>query len=924
MKLNEINFIDSVMTFGARKPLISSLIVLFITIFSSFGLLQLKIDSSSESMINAKDKSIPIYNQIIKEFGSDNLILIHYQHDDLFSTDKIKIVDEVSYALQNLKIVEKVESLTTTLHIRNTQDGLEIASLINTLPETKKAAQVIKENALYSPLIVGNQLSKDGKKAAIIVTLRPAFKKAKFNRQAYELIEKTIQPLYQNFDSVFQIGNPRLSVEFEEGMLSDITKITPLGGFVLFLSLVLMLRTAMAAFLPIITSVLSIIWTFGLLGYFGIPINLLTVVLPALIIVIGSTEDTHMLAVYLEAIAKDKARQRFPAIQFMARHVGLPVIITSFTTIIGFLANAFSDITLISHFGIGSALGMFSNLIVTILVLPTLLKLFGSKKNQTNTDAKTKKRWVIIFLEFIERASDLHQKKIIIITSCCLVIFTFFSLQVTVSNDPLSFFKQDSQIVANSHTIHKNLAGIQVFFITINAAKGKDFRHPSELKKLELIETFMKTQRVYDKTVSINDYLKLINQEIHESNPTFYKIPHTQALIEQYLMLFQRHDIKRVLSSDYRRVNIIVRHNLSDSAVLNLYLEQLSVKMQQLLNNTNTFSLTGKNLLINKAAESLFTSQVWSITILIAIICVLMSIMYSSLTAGLVSLIPNLIPVIVMFGVMGILGISLNPGTAIVAVIAIGIAIDDTIHILSTYNKECRRDGNQIAAAKRAVKAEAIPVIATSLSLAAGFLILSVSTLHIISQFGQLSALTMIVAMFSDLLITPILFKRIQLVSLLDVITFKIGKEVLLKSDIFEGMKSYQIKQIILLSQMREYAAGKTIIQQGDVDDKLFIVIAGHADIILYEGTEQEKTIAHLAAGDVFGEAGFVGGVTRTATIRVPITQSTKKQPLHVIILTHKQVQASMRFYPRLQAKLNYNICKILALHLSERTQINR
>jgi len=915
---HESHLIEKVMTFSARKPLMSFLLVLCITIFSGYGLLKLKLDTSYDSMLNAKDPSIPVYNEVIKEFGSDNLILIYYQHNNLFTTNKIKIVDDVTYALQDLEIVEKVESLNTSLSIRNTEYGLEIARLINSLPETAAEIQAIKKNALYSPLIVGNQLSKDGKKAAIIVTLRPSFKKPEFDRQAYELIEQTIQPLYQNFNHVFQIGAPRTIVELEEGIFSDLSKITPLAALVLFTSLMLMLRTPMAAVLPFITSALSILWTFGFLGHCGIPVNLLTAILPALLIVIGSTEDTHMLAAYLQAISEDKKKQHFPAIRFMATHVGLPIFITSFTTIIGFLANGFSDISLISYFGLSSALGMLANLIATVLVLPALLQLFGSRKAKIKQESKTHKSWMSVFIRFIEHASDIHQKKIILITASVIIVFSFFALQVTVSNDPLSFFKQDNEIVKNSQTLHQNLAGMQVFFVTIHAAKGKDFRHPSELKKLEAVQNFMQHQGAYDNIISINDYLKLINQEIHDAQPKFHKIPDTKNLVEQYLMMFQRNDIERVLSSDHRSANMIVRHNLSDSATLNAHLDTLSENMHKILKETNRFSLTGKNLMVNKAAESLFVSQIWSVAFLIAIICVLMSILYSSLTAGLVSLIPNIIPVVVMFGTMGILGIPLNPGTAIVSVIAIGIAIDDTIHILSTYNKECRIDGDQIAAAQRAIKSEAIPVITTSLSLAAGFLILIASQFNIIAQFGLLSALTMMTAMLSDLLITPVLLKRIRLVSLWDVIALKVGKQVLAKSEIFAEMTSFQIKRVMLLSQMREYQAGEAVIRQGETDDKLFIIVAGEAEIILHEGTEHEKTIAALQTGDIFGEAGYAGNVKRTATVRV----LADNKPLQLIMLNQQQIQSAMRFYPRLHAKLNHNICKILAHRLSERTQM--
>ena len=122
----------------------------------------------------------------------------------------------------------------------------------------------------------------------------------------------------------------------------------------------------------------------------------------------------------------------------------------------------------------------------------------------------------------------------------------------------------------------------------------------------------------------------------------------------------------------------------------------------------------------------------------------------------------------------------------------------------------------------------------------------------------------------------------------------------------------------MLLSQMREYQTKEAVIRQGEIDDKLFIVIAGEADIILHEGSEREKVIAGLKAGDIFGEAGYAGNVERTATVRV----APQSQSLQLIMLNQQQIQSAMRFYPRLHAKLNHNICKILAQRLSERTQM--
>ena len=905
--------IERVMTFGARRSLISFLIVLMITAASIVGIMDLKMDTSYDNMFSTKDPGYSDYKKVIDEFGSDNITLIYFQHDQLFSKERLAIVKTVTLALQNLAIVEKAESLSTSLSIRYGKSGVEIKPLIDMAEDNA----VIKDNALYNPLIRQNQLSSDGTKSAIVITLKAVVGDPDFNTKAYDIIEETIKPLKDSVSHVFQVGAPRLNVEIERGMIADMTRITPLATLVLVCSIVLMLRTSLAATLPLATAGISILWTFGFMGFMGVPVNLLTAILPALVIVIGSTEDTHMLSAYLQGLEEEGDGERFPAIRFMAIHVGMPIFITSFTTTIGFLSNTVSDIALIRDFGIATSFSMVANLVATILLLPFLLRLFGPRKTTINTDYEQSSSITAYFIRFLLGLAENHQGKVIVILVVFLAVFGAASVNVTTSNDPISYFKADNQIVKDAETLHKDLAGMQVFFVTVTAQEGFDFKDPQELKKLESIHVFMQEQGAYDNITSVLDYIKLMNQEVNQADSTFYSIPDDRMMIEQYVMLFKRVGIDRFLSADAKRANFIVRHNLSDSASLNGYLADLSVEMDKVLGQVNPYVLTGKNLMINKAAESLFVSQIWSLGLLVIIICIVMSFLYSSLLAGIISIVPNMIPVIIMFGTMGFLGIPLNPGTAIVAVIAVGIAMDDTIHLLSTYNKECRVDGDQSAAAIRSIKAEAIPIISTSIALAAGFSVFFLSRFTIVTQFGELAALTMVGAMITDLLITPILLKNIRLVGIWDVVALKLGKEVLTESEIFAGMSHFQIKRAVLLSQVREYDAGDIIIKQGDEGDDLFIILTGEVDIVHFDG-KRKKLIARMGWGEVFGEAGYMAGTHRLATVRV----TADGEKVQVIMLNAAKVDAAMRFYPRLRSKLNNNITQILAQRLLETTNM--
>lgn len=911
------SFIENIMTFGARKPVIAFLIALVITVITGYGLLNLKIDADPDSLINNSNPMLPLYQNVVKEFGSDNIVLVHYQGDDIFSSKKLKLIDEVAYQLKKLDSVEKVETLSTALSIRDNGFGLEINPLVNTYPETKEEIAAIKDNALYSPLIKRQLLSEDGTKAALIITLKPSFHESEFNRTAYTQIENIIKPLKTEFSHVFQVGTPRVNSDLVNGLFDDILFITPLNVAVLLITLILMLRVFWAAFIPLVTSFISVIWTFGIVGYCNIPVNLLVAVLPALIIVIGSTEDTHIVAAYLQGLKHDNTGQRFPAIRYMASHVGVPIFITSFSTIIGFLSNAITDITLIRDFSIASSIGMLVTAVSTLLIVPLLLSICGPKTAENVIENHDSNAWKSRFVRFVENAVEFHQGKILSVTAVIVLVFGGFALQITASNDPLAYFNSDHQLVIDNKTAHQDLAGMQVFTLTIEATRNTDFKNPLELEKLDAIQQVMLKQSVYDKVIGMTDYLKLVNQEMHQGDKNFYILPQSRELVEQYLMLFQRSDLERVISSDARRVNFIVRHNMSNSNVLNKQIVLLKTQLGEILGNSNRFYLTGKNLMTNEAADSLFTSQGYSLLLAIVAFSIIMTLLYSSPVAGLISMIPNVIPIILMFGIMGMFDIPLNPGTAMVSVIALGIAIDDTIHIFSTYNRECRVDGDQQAAAVRSIRAEALAVLATSFSLAAGFFTLKFSSFLFICQFGILAGLTMLIAMITELFLTPVLLKSIRLVGLWDVIAFDLDKEALRKSEIFAGMSSFQIKRVILLSKMREYQADDVVVQQGSVGSELFIILSGKADVFYHEG-DHKKMLTQLGWSDSFGEAGYAGNVTRTATVSV----SADSEPFRAVILNQDQVESAMRFYPRLHAKLNSNISKALARLLARNNQL--
>jgi hypothetical protein len=353
-----------------------------------------------------------------------------------------------------------------------------------------------------------------------------------------------------------------------------------------------------------------------------------------------------------------------------------------------------------------------------------------------------------------------------------------------------------------------------------------------------------------------------------------------------------------------------VRHNVSDSRTLNPHIEELRQVASRIAGNEIQAFVVGENLMVNAAAEDLIIGQAKSLIVLLVVIFLVMSAMFTSLKGGMVALVPSVIPIVMMFGTMGLLDIPLNPGTVMVAVIAIGIAIDGTVHLFSRYNELCRKTTDNEQAVRITIAEEALPVVATSVALALGFGILLFSNFTIIAQFGALSAATMLFAVFANLLITPIIMSRIRLIGLYDIVAMDMQRDVLEHSPLFQGMSNYQIRKAILISELQEFVPGEVMLEQGTYGRSLYVVLKGEVEVLRHDG-EEVRQLALRGAGEVFGEVGYVRQIQRTAEVKAI-------GHVQALRFDFERMRHDLHYFPRIVAALNFNISRVLGERLAE------
>lgn len=906
---------------GYKHRLPVTLFILIVTLFGLLGMQQLKIDTGIDSLIPTDDPARQVYQKVMGEFGTDNKTIIYIKDKNLWMTDKLARLEQLHLAIEKIDGVIRVDGLFS-LHTVHGIDGKIISRpVLRSAPKTEEEALSAKRSALANPLYIGNFFSDDGNVTAMMVSVADTDDGNDFNRIIYQAFQDQLELYQSEFEYITQVGPPRINAELKQSLFEDFMLLAPLSTFILVVSILLFMRSWLSALVPLVTSVITIIWTFGLLGWLGIPLNILSAMIPSLIIVIGATEDTHLMSAFFRGLDENEGDEneddkngglesgKKQALQYMAKHIGLPLVLTVLTTSLGFASNLFSNIGLIQHFSFAATFAMLANGLITILVLPLMLNIFASNKNTSLIKSKETNTLPNRVMRLFRYSQDRFPILTLLFTFALCVFFVFQAAKLYVTNDPLSYFQNDRPLIQDVKRIHDDLAGVKIFFISLESKQAKAFQKPQNIQKLEEIQAFLNQQGVYDRTISLADHLKFINREFR-NNGSEGSVPETQRLIAQYLMFFHRSDLDSYVSHDYSRANIVVRHNISDSHTLNRYVSELREVLGTVVGPEMTSHVVSENLMVNHAAESLMVAQVKALIVLLTLIFLIMSAMFTSFKGGFIALIPAIIPITLMFGIMGYFNIPLNPGTAMVAVIAIGIAIDGTIHLLARYNELCRRSSDYIGAVNTAVREEATPLIVSSLALALGFGVLIFSNFTIVAQFGALAAATMLFSIFANLLITPIIMARIRLVGLYQILAMSVDKEVLDSSVLFQNMTDYQRRKAILISEIHEFKKDDLLVEQGTVGRDMYLILSGEAEVIRKDDAET-RSLATLKPGQVFGEIGYIRETERTADV-VAI------EDVSALRFDYERMQKDLKFFPNIVAKLNFNISYILGKRLAD------
>ena len=625
-------------------------------------------------------------------------------------------------------------------------------------------------------------------------------------------------------------------------------------------------RNFRGTLIPAGSVLVALIWTFGMMAVTKTPLSMLTMIVPIFIIAVGTAYCMYIFPEYLEAIQQSSSPKEV-AYSCFAR-LGFPTVLAVVTTAIGLGSLLLNRIHSIRAFAVFSCSGIWSMLVIILLLLPAILAQLPLPAKKDNP-GRLKRGLLDPLLKTIIDLNLHHQKKTLPVIAFIAFLGVVGVFRIKVETNPVGYFKKGTPVSRHFHDIYQDMAGSFPLNVVVDSKTESFFENPEHLNKISSLQHFLDSLDGVDKTLSFADYLKLVNFATNQYQEEYYALPEesfeVRLLMNSYKTMLGQDMFTRFMDGNLSKANVLLRTHISSSKDFLKIKGRITEYLQKNFPGDFGFQVTGFGVVISQSSHLLTSGQVKSLSLTLVLIFGMMFLLFLSSKVGLIAIVTNGFPIIINFGLMGWLGIELSVVTSLVASIAIGLAVDDTIHYLVRYNQEFKKDLDKDRALRETIQRIGRPIIFTTFTISIGFSILIFSHFKPTALFGMMMVITMFSALVGDLIVLPSLMTRVELVTLWDLLRLKMGEDPQKGISLFEGLSRTQVHYILMAGALKRYHRGDVLFRKGETSDSMYAIISGELEVVeALDKTDEEslygtrKLIARLKPGDVVGEMGMV------------------------------------------------------------------
>ncbi len=737
-------------TFFVYHPLLTLAAVLLLSFPFLLALPQLKTANNIDFVTVDNNAEITFYKHFKKVFGVEEMFVIVFKEQDIFQPRWLTMIQQLTDELSSWDTVDQVHSLTNVDDIIGGRDYFEVKKFLEQVPSHPNSLSEKKAVALANPLYRNLLISKDGRTAAIVVEPVINEQNEDFRVDLFKKVNALLAP-YQTQDKVhFYIAGPSfINLRLGESIVRDMEHFIPVSFVAMVIIAALIFLNLRIAFLSFLNMGVAMVCTFGFMSLAHITMNNFTGLAPTIIMAISLASVIHIFSHYKHYQHSQPPREAMIAALMETYR---PSLFTVLTTGIGFSSLTISHIPPIREFGAVAAVGIAFIFIITFSFAPAMMSLVLRRPFPPREDLHHRLRsWMIKLGAFLQR----HARPVFWAHLAAMVLSLALIPRIPIDTNLVDWFKPGTDVRTATDFIDRQLVPVSTLSLDLSGPEDA-FKEPVNLNYLDRVQAYMRTRPDIKKTLSFADFIKDMNQSFHGEDPAYYRIPESRALVAQYMLLYDSDDIDEYITSDYSRARLLMRTIYHGSHDLGL---QVASMQDYLKKNPPPPDLqvhvTDAGTEVIQIAKELVSNQIITLILTVVSISILLFLVFLSWKLGFISLIPNIFPVVLNFGIMGLLKIPLNTGTALISATVFGIVVDDTIHLLYHYQAERKAGIPATEAIQRAMMVKGPAVVTTSVVLFCGFAVAVMGTMMPVVQFGILTSLIMVTALMGDLLFMP-------------------------------------------------------------------------------------------------------------------------------------------------------------------------
>ena len=759
---------------------------------------KIRIDTSTEGFLHNDDPALLAYNSFRDQFGRDEVIIIAIHPSQIFHPKFLtKLMALHEDLAENVPYIDDITSMVNARNTRGEADELIVEDLLEHRPQNESEMKALKDRVLSNRMYENLLISKDGRFTTIVIKTQshstlgedgdilegfaddfsqdPEASSGSSSNRNY-LTDKensqavaAVRNIVKNYEApdfmIFVAGSPVVTHYLKQTMMKDMRRFMALAIGTVAVLLLVMFRRITGVLLPLTIVILSLFSTLGLMAIAGVAIKLPTQILPSFLLAVGVGTAVHILAIFFQRYNRHNNKQQ--AIADAIGHSGLAVVMTNITTACGLLSFSTAEVAPIADLGVFAGVGVLLAFVYTIVLLPALLAVLpvAVKKSRSGSGQNSV---MDRFLTWVSNFSTGHPYSILGVCALLIVFSLIGVSKIRFSHHILHWFPPNNEIRIATEKLDQKLRGTLNLEVIIDTARENGLYEPGILNRFDRATDYAETLEFEDvfvgKAWSLTTILKEINQALNENRAQYYAIPQNRDLVAQEFLLFENSgsdDLEDFVDSQFSVASLTIKGPFEDVYKYGQFLDTIEDYFGENFPETKV-TLTGMMGLLSQTINNAIKSMAKSYITALVIITVLMILFIGRIRIGLLSMIPNLTPILLMLGIIGATPITMDLFTMLVASIAIGLAVDDTIHFMHNFQRYFAQSGDPKLAVYKTLHTTGRAMLVTTVVLSSGFFIFVFASMNNLFNFGLLTAFTICMALAADYFVAPALMVLIH------------------------------------------------------------------------------------------------------------------------------------------------------------------